>query len=165
MVRTNILRRTEHVDCKDETRNSKRILLEKRLGEQLNWIPNGDGRGHLRKILANVLILWELLLTSVGACVTASTRVRSLIKFNATVTSRLPAGTAWLTFKRYKVYPIQVKYRSIKTIKSPYISYDSSCRDPASDNCVQRYQWTHCTIATTTATKNFSQGGIIRACV
>jgi hypothetical protein len=41
--------------------------------------------------------------------------VRSLIKLNATVTSWLPAGTAWLSAKRYEVFfPIWIKYRSIK---------------------------------------------------
>jgi hypothetical protein len=34
---------------------------------------------------------------------------------------RLPAGTAWLTAKRYKVLPVRAKYRSIKTIKSTYL--------------------------------------------
>jgi hypothetical protein len=66
--------------------------------------------------------------------------VRSLINRDATVTSRLLAGTAWLTAKRCKVFSILVKYRSIKTIKS-------SSREPLSDNCVQLYQWTHCTVA------------------
>jgi hypothetical protein len=41
--------------------------------------------------------------------------MRSLTNFNATVTSRLPAGTAWLIAKRYKVFPIRVKYRSTTT--------------------------------------------------
>jgi hypothetical protein len=47
--------------------------------------------------------------------------VGSLVKLNATLTSRLPAGTPWLTAKRYKVFPIRVTYRSIKTIKSTYL--------------------------------------------
>jgi hypothetical protein len=38
-------------------------------------------------------------------------------QLHATVTSRLPAGTAWLTAKRYKTFPIRVEYRSTKTIK------------------------------------------------
>jgi hypothetical protein len=33
-----------------------------------------------------------------------SSALRSLIKLNATITSRLQAGTAWLTAKRYKVF-------------------------------------------------------------
>jgi hypothetical protein len=46
--------------------------------------------------------------------------VHSLIKLNATVTSWLLAGNAWLTAKCYKVFLIWVNYRSIKTIKSTY---------------------------------------------
>jgi hypothetical protein len=33
------------------------------------------------------------------------------------------AGTAWLTTKCYKIFPIHVKYRSIKTIKSNHLFY------------------------------------------
>jgi hypothetical protein len=46
--------------------------------------------------------------------------VRELIKLDAAVFSQLLAGTAWLTVKcySYKVFPIRVKYRSIKAIKS-----------------------------------------------
>jgi hypothetical protein len=42
--------------------------------------------------------------------------VRPLTKVNATATSGLPARTA-LTAKRYKIFPIRVKCRSIKQIK------------------------------------------------
>jgi hypothetical protein len=56
------------------------------------------------------------------------------------------AGTAWLTAKRCKVFPIRVKYRSIKTVKSTYLFYSSFCREPGSDSCVQLCQWTHCSI-------------------
>jgi hypothetical protein len=42
--------------------------------------------------------------------------VHYLINRKATVASRLPAGTAYLTTKRYKIFPIRVKYRSMKTI-------------------------------------------------
>jgi hypothetical protein len=76
--------------------------------------------------------------------------VCSLIKFNATVTSRLPAGTVWLTVKCYKVFPIRVKCRSIKTIKSTYLNNSSFCRGPGSDNYVQLYQRTHCRFVTWT---------------
>jgi hypothetical protein len=68
--------------------------------------------------------------------------VRSLIKLNATITSRLPAGTSWLTAKRYKVFAIRVEYRFIKTITSTYLFYSTSCRKLGSDT--QLYQWTHC---------------------
>jgi hypothetical protein len=74
--------------------------------------------------------------------------VRLLIKLKATVTFRLPAGTARLTARRYKVFPIRVKYCSIKTVKSTYPFYNSSCREPGSDSCIQLYQWTHCTTGT-----------------
>jgi hypothetical protein len=57
-----------------------------------------------------------------------------------------PAGTTWLTVKRYKISPIRVKHRSTK-MKSIYHSYSSSCREPGSDKCVQLYQWTHCIMA------------------
>jgi hypothetical protein len=48
-------------------------------------------------------------------------RATTLISRNATVTSQLLAGTAWLTAKRYKIFPIRVKYRSIKIVKSTYL--------------------------------------------
>jgi hypothetical protein len=67
-----------------------------------------------------------------------------LIKLNATVTSRLPPRTARLTAKRYKVFPIRVKYRSIKTTESTHRNHSSSCQEPGSDTCVQLYRWTHC---------------------
>jgi hypothetical protein len=66
------------------------------------------------------------------------------IKFNATVTSRSSAGTAWLTAKRYKVFPIRDKYRSIKTVTSANLYHSSCCREPGSDSCVLLYQWTDC---------------------
>jgi hypothetical protein len=44
--------------------------------------------------------------------------VHSLINRNTTVTAQLLAGTAWLTAKCYKIFPMWVKYFSIKTIKS-----------------------------------------------
>jgi hypothetical protein len=43
------------------------------------------------------------------------------MKLNATVTSRPLAGTAWLTAKRYNVFPIRLKYRPIKN-QLAYIS-------------------------------------------
>jgi hypothetical protein len=49
--------------------------------------------------------------------------VQSLTWLHATLTSRLPAGNAWLTAKRYKIFPIRDKYRSIKTIKSTYFFF------------------------------------------
>jgi hypothetical protein len=49
--------------------------------------------------------------------------VHPLTKLNATVTSQLPAETAWLTAKHCKVFPIQFKYHSIKTMKSTYLYY------------------------------------------
>jgi hypothetical protein len=69
--------------------------------------------------------------------------VRSLTKLNASVTCRLPAGTTWLTAKRYKFFPIRVEYRSIKAIKWTHLPYSSSCQEPASNSCVQPYQWTY----------------------
>jgi hypothetical protein len=69
--------------------------------------------------------------------------VRSLIKLYANLTSRLPVEIAWLSTK--KVFPIRVKYRFIKTIKSTDLYYTSYCREPGSDSCVQLYQWKHCT--------------------
>jgi hypothetical protein len=75
--------------------------------------------------------------------------VRSLIKLKATVTSQLLAGTAWLTTKCYKVFPIQDKNHSTKTIKSTYLFfYSTSCWEPGSDSCLQLYQWTQCTYET-----------------
>jgi hypothetical protein len=45
------------------------------------------------------------------------------IKLNATVTSWLKDGTAWLTAKRYEVFSIhESSIASIKTIKSTYIT-------------------------------------------
>jgi hypothetical protein len=44
--------------------------------------------------------------------------VRSLIKFNATINSRLPTGTPNLTAKCYKVFLKRVKHSPIRTIKS-----------------------------------------------
>jgi hypothetical protein len=52
--------------------------------------------------------------------------VRSLTKLNATVPSQLPAGTARLTAKRYKVFPIRISNRSRKTKKSTSVSCSSS---------------------------------------
>jgi hypothetical protein len=48
------------------------------------------------------------------------------MKLNINITSGLPAGNAWFAAKRYKVFPTQVKHRSIKTIKSAYPHYGSS---------------------------------------
>jgi hypothetical protein len=70
--------------------------------------------------------------------------VRSLVKWKAIVTSRLPAGNAWLTAKRYEAFPIRVKYCSAKTTKSTYLNTISFCREPGSESCVQLYQRTHC---------------------
>jgi hypothetical protein len=69
--------------------------------------------------------------------------VRSLIKLNATVISRLPAGAAVSWF-----------YCFCGTILDPYRENlvalggesCSSSRETGSDSCVQLYQWTHCTI-------------------
>jgi hypothetical protein len=47
--------------------------------------------------------------------------VRSLRDWYATVTFRLLAGTAWRTAKCYKVFPIRVKYRSIKQNQLTFI--------------------------------------------
>jgi hypothetical protein len=71
--------------------------------------------------------------------------VRSLTMLNATVSSRLTAGTAWVTAKRYKVFPIRVKYRSMETIKSTHLFCSSSCREPGSNSFVQLYLCTYCT--------------------
>jgi hypothetical protein len=70
--------------------------------------------------------------------------VRSLIKLTANVTSWLPAGTALLTAKRYKVFPIRVKYCSIKNSTISSLFFSCSCRELGCDICVQLYQWTHC---------------------
>jgi hypothetical protein len=53
----------------------------------------------------------------------------------------LLAGTVRLSVERFKVFPIQVKYRYIKTTKPVY---RSSSREPGNDSYVQLYQWTHC---------------------
>jgi hypothetical protein len=71
--------------------------------------------------------------------------VRSLINRNGPVTSWLLVGTAWLTGKHCTVFPIQVKYCSIKTTKSIYLNYSSSCRESGSDSCILVYQWPQCT--------------------
>lgn len=42
---------------------------------------------------------------------------------NATVVSQLPAGTAWLATKCYKIFTTQFKYHAINTIKSTYLCY------------------------------------------
>jgi hypothetical protein len=55
--------------------------------------------------------------------------LRSLTKLKTTVTSRLPAGTAWLTARLYKVFPLRDKYRSTRTIPLTYLYYSSSCRE------------------------------------
>jgi hypothetical protein len=60
----------------------------------------------------------------------------------ATLTSRLAAGTAWLSAKRYKVSPTLVKHHSTKTIKINCLC--SSCREAGEVICVQLYQWTQC---------------------
>jgi hypothetical protein len=39
-----------------------------------------------------------------------------------------PAGTAWLTAKRYSVSQIRIKYRSISTVKATCLYCSSSCR-------------------------------------
>jgi hypothetical protein len=49
--------------------------------------------------------------------------VRTMMKLSAAVTCRFPAGNAWHAAKRLNIFPISVKYRSIKTIKSTYLCY------------------------------------------
>jgi hypothetical protein len=73
----------------------------------------------------------------------------SLINQNATITSWLPASTAWLTAKHYKIFPIRVKYHPVKTIKSTYILYYKGCwkRCPC-DSCILVYQRMHCIMHT-----------------
>jgi hypothetical protein len=61
------------------------------------------------------------------------------IKFNASVTSRLPDGTSRLTAKCYKILPTRLKYH-YKNNKSTYLYCSSSCRETGSDSCVQIYQ-------------------------
>lgn len=48
--------------------------------------------------------------------------VRLLIKVNANVASGLPVRTAWFIAKRYRVLPTLVRYRSIKKVKSTFIT-------------------------------------------
>jgi hypothetical protein len=64
----------------------------------------------------------------------------SLINQNATATSWLPGGTAWLTAKCYN---IQVKHHSIKTIKSTYLYYKRCWKWCQCDSCIPTYQWMH----------------------
>jgi hypothetical protein len=54
--------------------------------------------------------------------------VRLLIKLSETVISQLSAGIARLTAKRYIAFPMPVKYRFIKTMKSTNPFYSSSYR-------------------------------------
>jgi hypothetical protein len=49
------------------------------------------------------------------------TTVHSVINQNATVTSQLPTGIVWLTTKHYKIFPIRVKYHSIKTNQFTFV--------------------------------------------
>jgi hypothetical protein len=49
---------------------------------------------------------------------------RPVVYYHATTTSRLPAEDAGLTAKCYRIFPIQVKYRSIKIIKPSYLYYN-----------------------------------------
>jgi hypothetical protein len=65
----------------------------------------------------------------------------------ATVTCPFPVGNAQLTAKSHKIFSIRVKSLSTR-IKSRYFCYDTTCRKPGSDSCVQLYQWTHCSSAT-----------------
>jgi hypothetical protein len=57
-------------------------------------------------------------------CVCTNVCMYACIMLYATVTSRLPTGTAWLTAKRYKAFPMWVKYRSTKTIECAYLFSD-----------------------------------------
>jgi hypothetical protein len=52
--------------------------------------------------------------------------VRSLMKLNATVTSRFPAGTAWFTAKRYRVIPVQVLPRGPAVLARSSCSYQDT---------------------------------------
>jgi hypothetical protein len=71
----------------------------------------------------------------------ATEQQSSQLKLKATVTSRLPTGTAWLTAKRYNVFPIQESSHKNNKINS-HIYYSTSCQEPGSDSSNQLYQWT-----------------------
>jgi hypothetical protein len=53
--------------------------------------------------------------------------VHPLTELNITVTSLFPAGTAWLTTKCHKIFPVRFKYRSMKTIKSTFLFFFKMC--------------------------------------
>jgi hypothetical protein len=72
----------------------------------------------------------------------SGSKVQLLVKLNATVTSYLLAaiaGTALFTTKHYKMFPLQIKYCFIKTLKSSYVYFNSFFQEPGSDYYVQLY--------------------------
>jgi hypothetical protein len=69
-----------------------------------------------------------------------------LIQWKATLTSRLTAGTAWLTAKRYEIFPDTSQASLRKATKNTYLYNNSSCREPGSESCVELYQWTDCIV-------------------
>jgi hypothetical protein len=88
----------------------------------------------------------KLTTQQISRCAITNYTVHSLIKLHVTATSRFPAGTSWLTAKRYMVFPIRIQVSLHKTIKSTSLSFvSSSCRERRSDSCVKLYQRTHCT--------------------
>lgn len=65
-----------------------------------------------------------------------SSTLRSLINCNATVTSRLLAGTAWLIAKHYEIFRLQVEYSPIQTIISAYLPCKTCWKWCPGDSCV-----------------------------
>jgi hypothetical protein len=79
-----------------------------------------------------------------GRGVCFGSTVRSLIKLNATVTSRLPAGTAIKQLSWFYCFYV----RSLTPVGKNLVALGgelcSSRWEPASDSCFQLYQWTRC---------------------
>lgn len=59
---------------------------------------------------------------------------------HSTVIFRLPAATAWLNAKRYKILPKQVSFHENNIINLSSAYYSRSCRQPQSERCDQLYQ-------------------------
>lgn len=87
----------------------------------------GVSQWYKRNGKTNVLHFWNFSLSGKNYRIFI---MHAMMNLKATVTSRFPDGTAWPTAKRFKVFPIRVKYRSIETIKSTYLYCISFCRQP-----------------------------------
>jgi hypothetical protein len=71
------------------------------------------------------------------------TTVRSLIKLNATVTFRLPAGTTVIWLYCFCGAILDSYLENLVALGGELCS---SSREAGSDSCVQLHQWTHCVI-------------------